>query len=49
MLCESAEQFVTAIESCVTREPQRELYRAYAEQADWKHRVSRLLQLAQSG
>ncbi|MBP8154962.1 MAG: glycosyltransferase [Nitrospira sp.] len=49
MLCESAEQFVTAIESCVTREPQRALYRAYAEQADWKHRVSRLLQLAQSG
>ncbi|TKB86012.1 MAG: glycosyltransferase family 1 protein [Nitrospira sp.] len=48
-LCESAEQFVTAIEGCVTREPQRAFYRAYAEQADWKHRVSRLLQLAQSG
>jgi glycosyltransferase involved in cell wall biosynthesis len=38
-LCESIEQFVTAIEGCVTREPQRELYRAYAERADWKHRV----------
>lgn len=48
-LCESVEQCVTAIEGCITREPQRELYRAYAEQADWKHRVSRLLQLAQSG
>jgi hypothetical protein len=48
-LCESPEQFVAAIEGAVTRQPDQELYRAYAEQADWKHRVSRLLQLAQAG
>jgi glycosyltransferase involved in cell wall biosynthesis len=48
-LCESPGQFVSAIKSCVTCTPQPELYRTYAEQADWKHRVSRLLQLVQSG
>ena len=48
-LCDSPEQFVSAIQSCVTGKPRQDLYRAYAEQADWKHRVLRLLQLAQSG
>ena len=48
-LCESSEQFVAAIEGAVACQPDQELYRAYAEQADWKHRVVRLLQLAQAG
>ncbi|TXG85817.1 MAG: glycosyltransferase [Thermomicrobiales bacterium] len=45
-LCESAEEFSLAIELSVAEPPRRAEYERYAQQADWKYRVLRLLDLA---
>lgn len=47
-LCDSAKEFVAAIEMSVSESPRRAEYQRYAEQADWKHRVIRLLDLVYS-
>lgn len=45
-LCESAAEFTTAVELSLSESPRCAEYKRYAEQADWKHRVLRLLDLA---
>ncbi len=45
-LCDSAKEFTVAIDSSVSESPRRAEYERFAQQADWKHRVTRLLDLA---
>ena len=45
-LCESAAEFSSAVELSLSESPRRAEYERYAQQADWKHRVLRLLDLA---
>lgn len=45
-LCASAEEFADAITTSVSAPAPKDIYRRFAEQADWKHRVLRLLDLA---
>ena len=44
-LCESAQEFSSAVAASVAEPPRRAEYARFAEQADWKHRVIRLLNL----
>lgn len=44
-LCGSAAEFSSAIERSLAESPRRAAYEEYAQQADWKHRVLRLLDL----
>ncbi len=44
-LCDSVNEFVTGIEMSLSESPRGAEYQRYAEQADWKHRVIRLLDL----
>lgn len=49
VLCESAEEFAAAVKNAVSQPPARAIYKAFAEQHDWRHRVSRLLDLLDVG
>ncbi len=45
-LCASADEFSDAVTRSVAESPRRAEYERFAQQADWKHRVLRLLELA---